>query len=49
MSKKKIASFYGFDENKCSCGHGRKKPNTGGCFIETIMSSVDLSQAEHLE
>jgi len=41
--------FYGSDEDKCSCGFKTKKPNNGGCFIGTIINSVDLSQAEHLK
>lgn len=37
----------GSDVDKCSCGWKQKKPGLG-CFIGTIIPSVDLSKAKRL-
>jgi hypothetical protein len=38
----------GSDSDKCVAGWKYKKPNTAGCFIGTIIPSIDLSNAKHL-
>lgn len=39
----------GSDPDKCACGHKYKKGGRGGCFIGTLLGSVDRTQIKHLE
>lgn len=41
--------YNGTDKDKCSAGHRCKKPQQGGCFIGTVMDSVDLTKVERLK
>jgi hypothetical protein len=39
----------GSDVDKCSAGWRIKRPRHGGCFIGTIIRTIDLTQAERLK